>query len=284
MKTKFSNSEICHVFAQQQQEIGEACNIFMKNDNFKNNYANKIYSYGYHYLLAEFINSNTVLINNKGYSNSTSKHISLIIGATRQYKQFFTMNCDIDLVYNQIMTNKNKLARANKPELYIDPIFRLYNSIIDYYTYINKLSHLKKHGYFKEIKKLVDALNTDSEGLKEKLNKLAIDKAKKQARKDKKELKEKLVKFTSFDINSFRIGNFDYLRISKDKTQIETSQQIKIDIDKCKLLYKLIKAGKDIKGYKLDYYTVISINGSLKIGCHNIHRNEINRIANLLNW
>jgi hypothetical protein len=37
-----------------------------------------------------------------------------------------------------------------------------------------------------------------------------------------------------------------------------------------RLLYKMIKQGKDIKGHKIGYYTVISVNGVLTIGCHKI--------------
>ena len=41
--------------------------------------------------------------------------------------------------------------------------------------------------------------------------------------------------------------------------------------------------GKE-KGFKIGLYTVIGINGTLKIGCHEISHSEINRIAKLLNW
>ena len=88
MKTVFSsNYDVIHAFAQQNQYEGrnQTQSVFFYN--------NKIYSYGHHYLLGEFIDKNTIVINNKGYSNSTSKHISILIGATRQYKQYFlTMN------------------------------------------------------------------------------------------------------------------------------------------------------------------------------------------------
>ena len=44
----------------------------------------------------------------------------------------------------------------------------------------------------------------------------------------------------------------------------------------------MIKAGKDIKGYKIDKYTVISINGTLKIGCHNINRANVTEVGEQL--
>ena len=81
MKTIFSNSDLVHTFAQQTQQEGRTPN----NGMFF--YNQKIYSYGYHYLLGEFLDSETILINNSGYSVSTGKHISLVSNATRQYKQ-----------------------------------------------------------------------------------------------------------------------------------------------------------------------------------------------------
>ena len=51
MKTVFNNSEVCHVFAQQEQEYGRSGNIFFEGK--------KIYSYGYHYLMGNIINDNT---------------------------------------------------------------------------------------------------------------------------------------------------------------------------------------------------------------------------------
>ena len=83
MKTVFTNSEIVHVFNEQNQFEGRTSNGSMYF------YNNKIYSYGSHYLLAEFLDNNTILINDKGYSNTTSKHISLITLATRNRKQYF---------------------------------------------------------------------------------------------------------------------------------------------------------------------------------------------------
>ena len=71
MKKVFQNtSEVVHVFAQQTQSEGrnQSSSIYFRD--------NKIYSYGSHYLLGEFINNETIIINDFGYSVTTSKHIS----------------------------------------------------------------------------------------------------------------------------------------------------------------------------------------------------------------
>ena len=84
MKTVFTNSEIVHVFNEQNQNEGRTSTGSMYF------YNNKIYSYGSHYLLGHFIDNETILINDTGYSNTTSKHIYLLQDATRNRKQYFT--------------------------------------------------------------------------------------------------------------------------------------------------------------------------------------------------
>ena len=86
-------------------------------------YNDKIYSYGSHYLLAEFLDSNTILINDKGYSNTTSKHISLVTSATRNRKQYFINKTDYKIVNQNIKECLNKLVKARKTkEFYLNEI------------------------------------------------------------------------------------------------------------------------------------------------------------------
>ena len=65
---------------------------------------------------------------------------------------------------------------------------------------------------------------------------------------------------------------------------METSKGARVSLKAAKVLFKMIKSGKDIKGFDLEGYTVIGLNGVLTIGCHAIERKEINRLAALLNW
>jgi hypothetical protein len=175
-----------------------------------------------------------------------------------------------------------KLGKARKPELYINEILNLHNSLIEYYTYTKQLTKIKKTKEFKYIKKIVNGLNSDSGFLSE-IQEKAKENEKKRKENEKKRIEQDLKKFINYEISWFK-SEFNYLRVTKDGENIETNEGAKVTMQEARILYKMIKAGKDIKGHKIGYYTVISINGSLKIGCHNIERNEINRIANLLNW
>jgi len=265
--------DVMHVFAQQTQEEGKSSNVFF--------YGKKLYSYGHHYLLAEFIDNNTVLINDKGYSVTTSKHISQIIGATSQYKQFFKTRTDLELVYNAIKENKKALINARKPEKYINNISYLFGGLNEFLDY-KKDKTTRKDSRYKEIKAIFEAVNNFDDNFKQKLQEEEKKRVAAQKRREAKELKEKLIKFNEYEINSFRVGEEDYLRLSKDSNFVETSQGVRIQKENAKNLYLMIKNGIDIKGKQIENYTITSINGTLKIGCHNINIESVHTIGKLL--
>jgi len=285
MKKVFSNTdEVIHVFSQQTQSEGrnQSRSIFFEGK--------KIYSYGYHYLLGEFINDKkAIIINDNGYSVTTSKHIGKLRYATNHYKRFNLTNIDIENVYNEIAKDLINLGKARKPQIYLYSIFSLFNELNEWieYTKSNKIKNKyvvkKSTSKYIELKNIVKELkenyNTFLSNLKES-EKIAKETKRK---KEVEQLKTSLDKFNSYKTNFFRIGNFDYLRLSKDNTNVETSQGIKIEISEAKKLYLAIQNEIDIVGYKLGYYTINNINSkSLKAGCHNICIKSIQQIGNKL--
>ena len=110
----------------------------------------------------------------------------------------------------------------------------------------------------------------------------AKKKAAAQKASDKKDFLKSLQKFQNFEINYISHNSFsneDYLRINEQSGDIETSQGVKVPIREAQILYKMIKDGKDIKGVKISNYTVISLNGTLHIGCHRINRKNMEEIG-----
>ena len=275
MKRVYTNSnDVIHLFAQRTQDEARCSNVFFYDrDN--------IYSYGSHYLLANFIDADTIMINDDGYSVTTSKHINQISYATRQYKQFFKSETNLDRVHSAVMDNKESLGNACKPELYILPILDLFDKLNEYLVY-SKAKRYKSDSRYREIKNIVNALNDNSEGFKEKIRLATIKKNKADIRKARKLLKEKLRDFQDYVINSFRVGKEDFVRLSQDGQKVETSQGISIERGNAKTLYELIKRKVDIKGRRIENYTVISSNGTLKIGCHNINMESVHKIGKLL--
>jgi hypothetical protein len=288
MKKVFSNtSEVVHVFAQQTQQEGrnQSGSIYF--------YDNKIYSYGSHYLLGEFINKDTIIINDFGYSVTTSKHINELRNATRQYNVFFTSLIDVKNIENVIEANLKCLAKSRKGETYIDIINKLEKGLTKWVKFCKenkiKKEHFSKYNFvvnksdykYKKIVKIANSLLTPDaiEKIKAKGKKDAI----KQKAKDKKDLKIKLDKFNTYKIDRFKIGEFDYLRLSQNGQFVETSQNIRIEKSDAQRLYFSIKNNFNIIGNKIGYYIVNKIdNKALTIGCHKICIKSVQKVGLLI--
>tara|TARA_R110000851_G_scaffold325509_1_gene493507 strand:- start:1208 stop:2083 length:876 start_codon:yes stop_codon:yes gene_type:complete len=278
MKKVFPNtSEAIHVFVQQIQSEGRnsSSSIYFRD--------NKIYSYGSHYLLGEYINPETIVINDFGYSSTTSKHISELNYATNHKKQFFTSSICIKSVESNIEGNLEKLINARKPELYINTILQAIGRLnkwaaycketksfkADYKTESFKYRLLPGDSKLKSLNKISSFLLTPD--YLEKIKAKGKTDAIKLKAKNVKELKTKLIEFNDYKINRFHEGEFDYLRISENGLFVETSQSIKIDLLDAKKLYIAIKRKVNIEGEKIGYYTINKIdNKALTIGCHKI--------------
>ena len=252
-------------------------------------YGNKLYSYGYHYLLAEFLDADNIYIDNRGYSSTTSKHISIVSYGTRQYKQWFSKQCDIGLVYGNVIQNSQSLATARKPHIYIDSIMYLWESLNQFLEYNRGAVGLTKKNYqpyfdvrYLEMKAIVKSLSSNTEITIAKLKEARAKADKKKKADDKKRLATALKKFNDYKINTFRIGDEDYLRISQDGDYVQTSQGVDVSMSGAKMLYALIKQGIDIRGRHIDSYTVTSINGVLTIGCHRINMASVKQIGELI--
>lgn len=272
MKTVFTNSEIVHVFNEQNQYEGRTSSGSMYF------YKNKIYSYGSHYLLGHFLDNDTILINDKGYSNTTSKHISLLQDATRNRKQYFITQTEYKTVNESIKDYLNKLTRATKKKQYylsqIDSTLKMYFDYLEYTKQKTKFSKFKEH---RETVRIANKFYNDFDNLKETIKEANL----KASIKAKKEIVQKLKDWKNNKIDWFiNKTNFDYLRINGEN--IETSQNVKISIIEAKRVLNLIEAKKVI-GERIDNrFTVTSFNSFLKVGCHNISLNEINYIKNLI--
>ena len=280
MKTTFqSPTDVIHLFAQRCQDYAKCTNVFFDG--------NRIYSYGYHYLMGEFITNKkgdlAIMINNSGYSVTTGRHISILSAATRQYKQFYTMYCDSRQVLRQLDSLLQKLGNAKKPQKYISEALNILDHFNEFLSWYGKPYDSFSKENLKKIRK-IEKLFEASPG-KESAEQYAKKKAAAQKASDKKDFLKSLQKFKNFEINYISHNSFnkeDFLRINKQSGNIETSQGVKVPIKEAQTLYKMIKAGKDIKGFRISNYTVISLNGVLQVGCHRINRKNMEEIGEQL--
>ena len=285
MKTVFSSlDETIHAYAQQDQNEGRNSSgtVFF--------YKTKLYSYGHHYLMCEFITAadgaRAVMINDKGYSSSTSRHISITQGATRQHKQFYTTETEFVWVRNQLKAYLRSLSNARKPELYILPANDLFNKFVAFQEWTGG-RRKGRAAEINELKKIIEAINGDIGDIKEYYKKVDEKRAaetRKKARAAAAAAAEQIKKFYNHEVRAVYGLYNEVLRISKDGANVETSQGVKIDARECRILYRAIQAGENVRGYKIDNYTVLSCNGVLTVGCHKITKEEINKIAKKLNW
>jgi hypothetical protein len=274
MKKVFTNSsDVIHLFANQSQNEANCSNVFF--------YGNKIYSYGYHYLLGEFIDNYTIIINDNGYSVTTSKHISQLQQATSHKKRFYTSQTDPKNVLYSIKSDVEKLQNARKPQMYIDNSLNLFNKLNEFIEYTGR-KETKKTIEYKEISVLIKAIENDPKNSIEELNKFTANKAKTEKRLKLKQLKKEIKEFKEFKRNRLNIHlGFDYLRLNN--TTIETSQGVKVEISEAKRLLKLIDNKQAIGNKVNDSYLITACNGIFKAGCHTIDISEINYIRKLLN-
>lgn len=265
MKHTFKNSFDCiHEYAQQTNTHGKCSNVFFNGT--------KIYSYGYHYLLGEFINSQTIVINDKGYSNTTRKHIQKLISATRQHKQYFTTDIDLYLVYSEVMSLVARLPKARKKDEISMAIIDKFEKFKNFNIEIGNSDILCGDEY-KELEKIYNDLVSNKNEFVANLKEIEL----KKAQKIKAEYLSDVSKFRNYEISSI-LGrnNLDVLRLSKCGKYVETSQQVKIPIISAKMLYNAIVNNIDIVGYRIEQYKVNKIVGNkVFIGCHIFDKKEL---------
>lgn len=121
-----SNKEIVKTYLEQWHTHGQSSNVFFEYSN--------IYSYGYHYLLGKFLDDDLLIINDIGYSATTSKHIHLLRDTANEMniENYNITNVDLISVYNEIKYLESKLHKARKPEIWYNRINSLYNKWNDF--------------------------------------------------------------------------------------------------------------------------------------------------------
>lgn len=114
MKKVFSTSSmVAHVWAQRSQSEGRTPteNIYFNSD--------ALYSYGSHFPLAKFLDSNTVLINGDSYSVTTSKQQSEVRSAIpSHYTRIYTTT---EIIKN-VVRNHSWLLRGEHKKALIDGV------------------------------------------------------------------------------------------------------------------------------------------------------------------
>ena len=287
MKKVFANhSEVAHVWAQQTQEEGSAGSITFSGDT--------IYSYGW-WEMAKFVTPDVVLMRDWNYSNSTSKHMGHVRNAIPSHVDVIyvdnpaSIDESIAQLVNDVKNSYNEFdARRNKDRCFKENRDAFINlkklciamdinmPDIEHYAIVFEPSMVEQVEQYKERKAEIKRVREERKAELER----KVDEYRKSPEVDA--LREKWRDGDSrrtfeYGGNVYPLFNYPALRLKNG--EVETFFGARVPEREAKILYKMIAAGKDVKGYQIGYYTVISINGSLKIGCHDIPRKEVEQFA-----
>lgn len=273
-----NHDEVCHVWAQQTQSEGRAGNIFFRDKS--------IYSYGEHFEMARFVDSETVFITARGDSVSTARHLSLVRSAVR-HKTVFTVpdfNYHPDNVRYLIEKARDHFDKAKRARKFADWEIRSGRATVETTrAYITQFQVQVSDSHVE----LWQALHTDtylnSEVQAALLAKArAAQAAEREEQKRRREVEaqrqaELLAKWVAGDV---AWGRFSEMRLRVKDEHVETTHGARVPVIEARKLYRALKAGVDVTGQQVGYYRVTCVTASeLVVGCHRIPLSEVERIA-----
>lgn len=296
IKKVFSDKKQCaHVWAQQTQQEGSCGNLFF--------YGTKIYSYGRHFTAGQIHTVNGwefALVNSHRYSVSTGRHLSYVRAALRGLVPYF--ECSDPADYKKAVKEldaavKTEIARALKiikieQKLSIEYSLERINFVQNEANDLRRLLGLAE----KEVpKKDLEAVKTHLEfrlkryrelntpAMIAKREKIREQRKAAAAKKIQKDLADKIQEFRKGQIipSILRDLPFDILRVNGDT--ITTSRGAHVPLAHAKLLYRALKAGKDICGRHVGSFTVNEVTEYpdytlICVGCRRLQLHEIKAV------
>jgi hypothetical protein len=304
MKTVFDSSEVAHVWARQSQSEGRTSGNNMYFEGAK------IFSYGSHFCMGNLIGNGVVLLTSRTYSNTTHKHQSKVRGAVSHLERIYVPYPEgklhdqfkrwTDSFISRINVLQSTRTREATKDIQRGALASMV-ATIDRYCEVTNQSLKKKTVNEDDRKTFLIYYETAKDlqalpALQKKLERKAKAKERAEIKRNKEVIERALVELNLWAKNkpntwsSFRYSTNTnviplMLRVTKvDPETVETSQGARVEYRRAKILYDMIQAGKDIKGFDISGYTVIGINGVLTIGCHKIERKVIARFAKSQKW
>lgn len=295
MRTKFNNSELSHVWANQTQSFGKGSNMFFEGS--------RIYSYGYHFILADKVEFNgkaAFLINDASYSNTTAKHQSLVWRAIPSNVPFFRVKIfpsDLNSAFQHEHNLKYFIKNATEAKDRAYKATKLKNGYIE--QALQHLSVYQKYVEFFSINaadcidstimptflsmydELINYKKSD-EFKKWQLRQEEIKKAKEE--KERERAKDMIESFRQFKISAIYANlGFYLLRYNNDTEMIETSGGVKMPKPLFISAYRRLMRNELEKGQHIGSYTFNGVIGDIvSVGCHKIPMTEIQNVVSLL--
>lgn len=291
MRTVISSDAVAHAWAHQHQDNARngTSSLYFNGDT--------IYSYGGHFPIAKIVTNKkeekAILFTLRSYSVTTSSHKSIVQNAISYQRLIYvddpssTVAENMNQYVSHIKEKLNGLDKARKPELYINASKEILSFATEYAEFVGvkvpkKLLQLVASA---ENGKYADYLIKEAKRIEQ--ERLKVEEKKKE------EMKQSLLKWRWGKSKRLlrRVADQDYLRINRQKARIETSQGVEIPMAIGKRVYDWIKltlqnggcngeCNYKILGYEVDEITTEYV----KVGCHRIVHEEIEKIAKKCNW
>ncbi len=305
IKRVFSNGkQVLHLWANQSQDSARSSNVFFSGKD--------CYSYGYHYKLGSIMTFKGVklaMINNSGYSVTTSKHISWASSAVSHLPMLYTQH-DFDVIKSlkdtkasleSRMKDHFKKVKLDKTDYWN----REYNSLRDSIKEFNKTCDILKSKKYKvkvtskyirdydaHVNKRIkrqEELNTPE--MLAKRSAESIRRAELKAER-LRVVKEEVRKKELESIEAWKSGsghatnavNRIYPRIIRVKgDNVETSGGATVPLSEARLLLSRIMRSEAKQGELIGGFTFDSVkNNIVKIGCHDIDLEQAKSVLNTL--
>lgn len=287
MKKVFSsNSELAHVWANQLQNEGRASSMFF--------YGPIIYSYGYHYEIARYIETpngtKVCFINSNGYSNSTAKHTRHVTHA---------IPAGIPVFHVPFVRSSYYYGRSSQG-ISVENISGIVDALlVECKNYIfdqlkartNSYPYIQAAGKYHDIEQICELFgipvparpeNFDQARIKsEHLKNTVVERQTAKQQREIEKQKDLLEKWLRHEYNGQLYNIPVHLRVSTDGQLVETTKGARVPITEAKTLLGLLKIGADVKGYDIAGFTLIENTlDHVKIGCHTISWPVINQFFN----
>lgn len=270
MRNVFTSSDLCHVWANQQQQSGRNSNGSMYFQG------STIYSYGSHFPIAKHVRNEqgqrAVLFTERTYSNTTAKHMNHVWMSCKNDNiiNCYRPDCTHDENFKFWAQNAeefgaSKLAKARKPEKYL----KILSDVEKVSTKYAEFFGLELPEYLTAVLSIKDK----NEFLQFADKKAEYEKAEKKRKEteQKKQFKEQINKWFNNETDRlYTRYKLDFLRINENR--VETTQAVQIPMAIAKKMYQLIKEDKISIGDKVLNYTINEIGKEIKIGCHTFTR------------
>jgi hypothetical protein len=304
-----NNQQVAHLWASGSKASGKGSNFYFEGDT--------IFSYGPHFPIARRITEGFYLITERGYSNSTSRHISYTRRAIPSFAKVFSVADRPNASFETIRREKMEQARKLLASIEGKNVFKTYEnakslSIFcrdagEMFVWMKRESDLTFEWLpvMDEMNEIIGKAELIAETNREAYEvELAKQQARKEARDEKRRLKyereRELEKMEALELaplwrngecnNQWKLRSLSpMLRIKGDKVQ--TSQGAEVSVEDAKKAFSFIIA--KINGGKewhrngeicqVGAFSLVSIDAEfVTIGCHKFEVEEVKSFGNLL--